>query len=311
LPYCFKASFVYFWQKNPTSLIMKLLFSICLSALISLQIFAQDQVPYFIKKTTKDSLLISSDKRMYVKAEIISCKDKSLRDCKDCEETDTILVIKNYQGQELYKLDNNYDPEGYSELDARSIHVKEIGNILLISNYETPTVASDRGNIQLFNTDKLGKLRPITGSIALSGDFGNNDFKVHKASLFGINNQTWMIETKNFTGQCGFEIGRFYALDLNGYKGINEVFPDSVSVYAGKNNMVTIKGKKPLILNVLMAPKEGSTKVKLLLKTGMKLQLSHIVNKNKTQFVVIKANGQTYYLSSFSEYSKLGFPACD
>jgi hypothetical protein len=290
---------------------MKLLFSICLSALISLQIFAQDQVPYFIKKTTKDSLLISSDKRMYVKAEIISCKDKSLRDCKDCEETDTILVIKNYQGQELYKLDNNYDPEGYSELDARSIHVKEIGNILLISNYETPTVASDRGNIQLFNTDKLGKLRPITGSIALSGDFGNNDFKVHKASLFGINNQTWMIETKNFTGQCGFEIGRFYALDLNGYKGINEVFPDSVSVYAGKNNMVTIKGKKPLILNVLMAPKEGSTKVKLLLKTGMKLQLSHIVNKNKTQFVVIKANGQTYYLSSFSEYSKLGFPACD
>lgn len=290
---------------------MKLLFSICLCTLFSLQVFAQDQVSYFTKKSTKDSLLISSENKVYVKAEIISCKDKSLKDCKDCEETDTLLVIKNYQGQELYKLDYNYDTEGYIELDARSIYLKEIGNVLSISTYETPTVASDRGNIQLFNSDKQGKLRAITGSIPLSGDFGNSDFKLHKASAFGINNQTWIIETKNFIGQCGFEIGRFYVLDINGFKGKEEVFPDSIPVYASKYNTIIIKGKKPQSLNVLMTPNEGAAKVKLLLKTGMKLQLSHIMYKNQTKFVVIKANGQTYYLNSFDDLSKLGFPACD
>lgn len=64
-------------------------------------------------------------------------------------------------------------------------------------------------------------------------------------------------------------------------------------------------------LNVLMAPNESAAKVKLLLKTGMKLQLSNIVYKNQTKFVVLKASGQTYYLNSFNELGKLGFPACD
>ena len=290
---------------------MKLLFSICLCTLFSLQVFAQDQVSYFTKKSVKDSLLISSENKMYVKAEIISCKDKSLKDCKECDETDTLLVIKNYKGEELYRIEKYYDTEGYIELDAISIYVKEIGHVLSISTYEAPTVASDRGNIQLFNSNKQGKLRAITRNIPLSGEFGNSDFKLHKASAFGVNNQAWIIETKNFTGQCGFEIGRFYVLDLNGQKGNEEVFPDSIPVYASKNNTIIIKGKKPQSLNVLMSPNEGAAKVKLLLKTGMKLQLSHIVYKNQTKFVVIKANGQTYYLSSFGELSKLGFPACD
>jgi len=264
--------------------------------------------------------LVSIPQKTVLKAEIIRCSPKGKNQCKDCE-TDTSLIIKDAKNKVLLYRHGAYNLEETTNYSAFSQKMPGIGNVLAIQEENYPTVASDQGSLNLYVLDKQGNLMSIVPSLSLSGDFGETGFlKVHRITKEGkiiqpsdsCKNCTWIIETKNFTGQCGFEIGKFYPISLDGSFKNTVSIPDSIPVYAGKNNQVQLKQvKNATSITLFEKPFENSASKKMILKTNTLVKFYMAKSKDDKMSILVSINGIKGYLRDLQELDKLGFPSCD
>ena len=270
-----------------------------------------------ISKIKIDSILVSVPQKTILKAEIIRCSPKGQTPCKDCE-TDTSLIVKDAKNKVLLYRHGAYNPEEKTNYSAFSQKIPGIGNVLAIQEENFPTVASDQGSLDLYVLDKQGNLMPIVPSLSLSGDFGETGFlKVHRITKEGkiiqpsdnCKNCTWIIETKNFTGQCGFEIGKFFPISLDGSFTNTFAMPDSIPVYAGPKNQVQLK--KATSITLYEKPFENSANKKLILKSNTLVKFHMAKSKEDQMSILVSINGIKGYLRDLQTLDKLGFPSCD
>ena len=273
-----------------------------------------------ISKKRIDSILVSIPQKTVLKAEIISCSPKGQNQCKDCV-TDTALIVKDAKNRVLLYRHRAYNLEEKTNYFAFSLKLPGIGNVLAIQEENYPTVASDQGSLDLYVLDKQGNLMPIVPSLSLSGDFGKTGFlKIHRITKEGkiiqpsdsCKNCTWIIETKNFTGQCGFEIGKFFPISLDGsFTNIVEM-PDSIPVYAGQQNQVQLKQvKNATSITLFEKPFENSASKKLILKSNTLVKFHMAKSKEDQMSILVSINGIKGYLRDLQTLDKLGFPSCD
>lgn len=271
-----------------------------------------------ISKIKIDSILVSIPQKTVLKAEIIRCSPKGQTPCKDCETTDTSLIIKDAKNKVLLYRHGAYNLEEKTNYSVFSQKLPGIGNVLAIQEENYPTVSSDRGNLDLYVLNKEGNLMEIIPSLSVSGDFGETGFlKVHRISKEGkfiqpsdsCKNCTWIIETKNFTGQCGFEIGKFYPISLDGSFTNTVTIPDSIPVYAGPKNQVQLKNATSITL--FENPFEKGTSKKMILKANTLIKFLKAKAKDDQMSILVSINGIKGYLRDLQELDKLGFPSCD
>lgn len=273
-----------------------------------------------ISKKRIDSILVSIPQKTVLKAEIISCSPKGQTPCNDCE-TDTALIVKDAKNNVLLYRHGAYNPEETTNYSAFSQKMPGIGNVLAIQEENYPTVASDQGSLDLYVLDKQGNLMPIVPSLSLSGDFGKTGFlKVHRITKEGkiiqpsdsCKNCIWIIETKNFTGQCGFEIGKFFPISLDGSFTNTVAMPDSIPVYAGQQNQVQLKQvKNATSITLFEKPFENSASKKLILKSNTLVKFHMAKSKEDQMSILVSINGIKGYLRDLQTLDKLGFPSCD
>jgi hypothetical protein len=271
-----------------------------------------------ISKIKIDSILVSIPQKTVLKAEIIRCSPKGQTPCKDCETTDTSLIIKDAKNKVLLYRHGAYNLEEKTNYFVFSQKLPGIGNVLAIQEENYPTVSSDRGNLDLYVLNKEGNLMQIIPSLSVSGDFGETGFlKAHRISKEGkfilpsdsCKNCTWIIETKNFTGQCGFEIGKFYPISLDGSFKNAVAIPDSIPVYAGPKNQVQLKNATSITL--FENPFEKGTSKKMILKANTLIKFLKAKEKGDQMSILVSINGIKGYLRDLQELDKLGFPSCD
>jgi hypothetical protein len=314
-------------KRQPMEIIKSSKFALMKQLLILLlfignnSVFAQAKKEALVISTIRiDSLLVSIPQKTVLKAEIIRCSPKGKNQCKDCE-TDTSLIIKDAKNKVLLYRHGAYNLEEKTDYFAFSQKMPGIGNVLAIQEENYPTVASDQGSLDLYVLDKQGNLMSIVPSLSLSGDFGETGFlKVHRITKEGkfiqpsdsCKNCTWIIETKNFTGQCGFEIGKFYPISLDGSFKNTVSIPDSIPVYAGKNNQVQLKQvKNATSITLFEKPFENSASKKLILKSNTLVKFYMAKSKDDQMSILVSINGIKGYLRDLQELDKLGFPSCD
>ncbi len=284
--------------------------------------FAQaDKDALVISKIRIDSILVSIPQKFFLKAEIIRCSPKGKDQCKDCETSDTSLIIKDAKNKVLLYRHGAYDPEAKTNYFAYSQKLAGIGNVLAIQEENYPTVASDLGILELFLLNSQGKLQKISPTLSLSGDFGESEYlKIHRITKEGkfINqtdsckNCSWVIETKNFTGQCGFEIGKFYPISLDGKFNNTTEITDSVPVYAGQNNQVVLKQvKSSTSISLFEKPFENSASKKIIIKANTLIKFHMARSKDDQISILVSINGIKGYLRDLQYLDKLGFPSCD
>lgn len=271
-----------------------------------------------ISKIKIDSILVSIPQKTVLKAEIIRCSPKGQTPCKDCETTDTSLIIKDAKNKVLLYRHGAYNLEEKTNYSVFSQKLPGIGNVLAIQEENYPTVSSDRGNLDLYVLNKEGNLMEIIPSLSVSGDFGETGFlKVHRISKEGkfiqpsdsCKNCTWIIETKNFTGQCGFEIGKFYPISLDGSFTNTVTIPDSIPIYAGPKNQVQLKNATSITL--FENPFDKGASKKMILKANTLIKFLKAKAKDDQMSILVSINGIKGYLRDLQELDKLGFPSCD
>ncbi len=284
--------------------------------------FAQaDKDALVISKVRIDSILVSIPQKAFLKAEIIRCSPKGKTQCKDCETSDTSLIIKDAKNKVLLYRHEAYDPEAKTNYFVYSQNLNGIGNVLAIKEENSPSVASDLGSLELFLLNSQGKLQQISPILPLSGDFGGTEYlKIHRITKEGkfikqsdsCKNCSWVIETKNFTGQCGFEIGKFYPISLDGkFKNTTEI-TDSIPVYAGQDNQVLLKQVKGSnSISLFEKPFENSVSKKIMIKANTVIKFLMAKSKDNQMAILVSINGIKGYLRDLQNLDKLGFPSCD
>lgn len=274
-----------------------------------------------ISKIRVESILVTIPQKTFLKAEIIRCSPKGKNQCMDCETSDTSLIIKDAKNKVLLYRHGAYNLEERTDYFAFSQKLPGIGNVLAINEENYPTVSSDRGILDLYVLDKQGNLMQIIPTLSLSGDFGETGFlKVHRITKEGkfiqqsdsCKNCTWIIETKNFTGQCGFEIGKFYPISLDGSIKNAVAIPDSIPVYAGQNNQVILKQiKRSTSISLFEKPFVNSSSKKIIIKANTHIQFHMARSKDNQISILLSINGIKGYLRDLQSLDKLGFPSCD
>jgi hypothetical protein len=297
--------------------------------------YAQQQNGISTKKV--DSLLINTGKKFLVKAEIKSKDFSKQKDCEVCMPSVFSLVIKDYNNSILLNHTSKAIDDGNSEIPT-SMYLKGIGNVLAIQSSSSPSVASEQGNIILYNVNKEGKLQAVTTEIPITGNFDDGSFfRVNKfadpycpTDSFA-SEKHFCLETINFISYCGFNIGKFYKLDLDGFMRSAMIEKDTIPVYIEKGdskryiklsaNIIELlkigQTAKEKTITLYAAPKINAETQKISLQKNMPLQFNFILHKNhpsaisENDFIQVVINGQIGYLKGYDELPKLGFPNCD